>query len=70
MIRWNVQPIAKRHHVPNAHQLAAKAGLTLPVAYRVWAGEDLKRIDVTTLHSLTRAFGLKHPWALLEYTPD
>lgn len=66
MIRWNVGPIAKRHHVPNAHQLAAKAGLTLPVAYRVWAGEDLKRIDVETLERLAKAFDVK-PWTLLDY---
>lgn len=69
MIRWNVQPTAKRHHVPNAHQLAAYASLTLPVAYRVWSNAGLDRIDVTTLEALARAFKCK-PWALLVYEPE
>jgi hypothetical protein len=68
MIRWNITAQAKRHGIPNAHQLAAKAGLTLPVAYRVWSGEPLERIDVLTLEKLTHAFKLKSPWTLLEYS--
>lgn len=67
MIHFNVQAKAQRHGVSNAHQLAAYAGLTLPVAYRVWTGDDLKRIDVATLEALTKAFGLAQPWTLLEY---
>ena len=67
MIRWNVHAIAKTHRIPNANQLAVKAGLTLPVAYRVWAGEPMDRIEIATLEKLTEAFGLKSPWRLLEY---
>ena len=66
MIRWNVTAIAARRRIPNAHQLAAKAHLTLPVAYRVWQGEPLDRIDVKTLEALATAFKCS-PWRLLEY---
>jgi hypothetical protein len=68
MIRWNVAARAAKHGVTNAHQLAAKAGLTLPVAYRVWAGEPLQRIEVATLEAIAAAFRVK-PWTLLEYEP-
>lgn len=70
MIRWNIAKHAARHRIPNAHQLAAFASLTLPVAYRVWSGARLDRIDIVTLEALTRAFKLKAPWSLLEFRDE
>ncbi len=66
MIHWNVAALQKRHGIPNAHQLAAKASLTLPAAYRVWEGKPLKRIDVATLEKLAEHLKCS-PWSLLEY---
>lgn len=67
MIRFDVRAQARKHHVSNAHQLAAYAHLTLPVAYRVWSGEPLQRIEVATLEALATAFKCK-PWALLDWS--
>ena len=72
-IRWDVEGIkerAARKGWKNAHQFAIGAGLSAPAAARIFEGEPLDRIDVRTLERLARAFGLKAPWALLDYRPD
>ncbi len=71
-IRWgDVKGRAKAKGWDNAHQLAQGAGLSYPVATRLWrAKQSIDRIEVDTLEKLAKAFGLKSPWALLEYTED
>jgi len=69
-IRWNVKRRAKEEKGwENPQQLATGAGLTYPLAARVFEGRPLERIDVATLEKLARVFGLKTPWALLDYDP-
>lgn len=70
MITWNVAARARAKGWTNAYQLAKGANITQPLAARVLAGEPIGRIDVATLEALTRAFGLKTPWALLDYQPE
>jgi hypothetical protein len=69
-IRWKVKERAEARGWENAQQFSVGAGLTYPTAARVLAGEPLERIEVATLEKLTTVFGLKTPWALLEYTED
>jgi len=69
MIRWNLGPHMAKKGLENASQLAAGAGITPPVAYRVLRREAVERIEAATLEKLARYFRVK-PWALLEYTPD
>ena len=68
-IRWNVKDRARARGWDNAHQFALGAGLSYPLAARVFEGKALERIDVATLELLARVFGLKAPWALLDYDP-
>lgn len=70
MIRWNVKDRAARRGWTNARQLSLGATIGYPAAWRIMQGEPLDRLDIHTLETLTRAFGLKTPWALLTYTPD
>ena len=69
-IRWNVKDRAKARGWDNAHQFALGAGLSYPLAARVFDGRALERIDVATLEQLARVFGLKAPWALLDYEAE
>lgn len=68
-IRWNVKERAEAKGWENAQQFSVGAGLTYPTAARVLAGDPLERIEVATLEKLARVFGLKSPWALLDYEP-
>jgi len=65
-VHWNVQPLMARRGIANAHQLAERAGLTLPVAYRLLDGHPLERIDIATLERLAVFFRVS-PWRLLDY---
>ena len=69
MIRWNVRNRAEKRGVRNAHDLAVKAGLSYPVAYRIWNSEKAGRIDAKTLEHLHVALKTKSPWLLLTFTP-
>ena len=68
-IRWHVKDRAKGKGWKNAQQFAVGAGLTYPLAARILDGQPLERIDVKTLEKLAKVFGLKTPWALLDYDP-
>ena len=66
-VRWNVRTLAVAKGIDNASQLAVYAGLTYPVATRVYASEETTRVDLLTLGKLAKAFGCKrNPWKLLE----
>lgn len=65
-IKWNLKPWMDRRGIANPNQLAERAGLTLPVAYRLFEERDLERIDIATLETLA-AFFRCSPWRLLEY---
>lgn len=66
MIRWNIRNRAAAFGVTNAHSLSVLAGLSYPVARRVWAEEAPGRIDVATLERLAVAFKTpRNPWVLL-----
>lgn len=65
-IRWNLQPLMARRGIANANQLAQRASLTLPVAYRCLEEKDLDRIDVATLEALAGYFKCS-PWRLLKH---
>lgn len=69
MIRYDLSRQMKRRGWTNANQLAKGAGIPAPLAYRVLSGEPLERIEVATLETLARVFGVK-PWTLLEHTPE
>jgi hypothetical protein len=69
MIRYDLSGVMRRHRLENANQLAAFTKIPPPLAYRLLAGESLKRLDVATLETLARAFRVK-PWTLLVYAPD
>lgn len=68
-IRWSVKGRAEARGWKNAHQFAIGAGLSYPLAARILESKPLERIDVATLEQLTKVFGLKSPWTLLEYDP-
>lgn len=70
MIRWNIRNRAAKLGWKNAHALSMHAGLSYPVARRVWAEEAPARLDVATLEALARAFRVKTPWELLTYAPE
>ena len=65
-IRWKLQPWLDRRGIENPNQLAERAGLTLPVAYRLFEERDVERLDVATLDKLAVFFRCA-PWRLLEY---
>jgi hypothetical protein len=68
IVRWNVRgPLTDKHEIANASQLSVFAGITYPVATRVFASEELDRIDLSTLGRLAKAFGVRsNPWKLLK----
>lgn len=68
-IRWDIRKRAADRGWENAQQFATGAGLTYPLAARILEGKPLERIDVATLEKLTKVFGLKTPWTLLDYDP-
>jgi hypothetical protein len=72
MMQWNIRNFMDAKGWTNAHQLAAGAGLSYPVAERIVHGPPPDRIDARTLEKLRVAFipRAKTPWALIEYTPD
>ena len=55
-LRWHVRAIAAKNGIQNAHQLATSLRLTIPVAYRLWAEQEVERIDAKTLERLARFF--------------
>lgn len=70
MLIWNRKVIDKLmadHGLANANMLHEFTGLTVPTAYNLLRGEPLKRVDVSTLDTLVRAFKVRHPLTLLEY---
>jgi hypothetical protein len=69
MIRWNIRKRADKLGMTNAHELSVRAGLSYPVARRVWAEEAPARLDVGTLEALAVVFKVKTPWELLTYEP-
>lgn len=53
-----------------AYRLAAEAGMTMPVAYKLADPDvEVRRIDVETLEKLCRTLGVQ-PGDLLEYVPE
>lgn len=68
-IRWDVKTRANAKGWENAHQFALGAGISYPLAARIFEGEPLERIDVATLEKLAKVFGLRNPWPLLDYDP-
>ena len=68
MITVHVREVAERRNIPNAHQLAKKAGVPANLAVRVWNGE-FERLDLNTLNKLCRALKCQ-PGTLLRYVPD
>ena len=67
MIVWNLGAAMKRAGVENANQLAKRAGLSYPVAWRIIQNAPMERIEVATLEALGRAFGVD-PLTLLKHT--
>ncbi|MDB4914094.1 MAG: hypothetical protein JWM95_1738 [Gemmatimonadetes bacterium] len=67
-VRWDVKARAIEKGWVNAHQLAARAGISYPVAKRIWDEEEMPdRIDFDTLGKLAKTFGCKrNPWKLLK----
>lgn len=67
-VRWNLETQLAAKKWTNAHQLAAGAGISYPVAKRIFDGEkNPDRVDFDTLGKLALAFGCKrNPWKLLE----
>ena len=67
-VRWNVAGRMDAKGWTNAHQLAAGAGISYPVAKRIYDGERYPdRVDFDTLGKLAKAFGCRrNPWRLLE----
>lgn len=60
---WHIQPHLRRVRPPveNANQLADRADMTLPTAYRCFDTDTaLERIDVRTVRTLAKFFGV--PW--------
>lgn len=69
MVAWDITAHVERLRIENASQLARLAGLSYPVAWRVWkGGTPLERIDVSTLERLAKAFNVRKPLTLLKYT--
>jgi DNA-binding Xre family transcriptional regulator len=66
-VRWKIAHLMHAKDWTNAHQLAAGAGISYPVAKRIWQGAAPDRVDFNTLGKLAKAFGCRrNPWKLLE----
>lgn len=66
-VRWNLADRLAAKGWENAHQLAAGAGISYPVAKRIWNGPAPDRVDFQTLGKLAKALGARrNPFALLE----
>ena len=65
-VTWNLRPLMAKRGIANANQLAQRANLTLPVAYRLLDGRDIERIETATLDRLATFFHVS-PWRLLKH---
>lgn len=68
MVRWNIRNRAEALGCENPSQFAKKAGLTYPLARRLWDDPEIDRIDVATLQAVAKALKVRNPFKLLEYS--
>lgn len=70
MITFRVDVLARKRGFENPSQLAMKAGIAYPVAYRAWhMSPPFGRVDFKVLTRLCRVLNCQ-PGELLSYSPD
>lgn len=65
---WNVAKLVAGKKWENAHRFSQEAKLSYPIAWRIWQGDKIDRIDAKTLESLCRTFEVG-PTELLRFDP-
>ncbi len=58
MLRIIVKDVAMLHGIKNASQLQLRAGITPPLARRLWQGGNLERVNLKALEAIGKALGV------------
>lgn len=65
MLRLKIKEVAEQKGVPDAAELARRAGIAYSTAHRLWHGDiggtakGERSVGITTLHRIAKALGVK-----------